>query len=72
MALTDNVWPSIVSAHCRQVLVLYELLQGKADQFIAWSGRKDSPAADSRIDAPAALQSLIADQEWAEANRYQI
>ncbi len=52
--------------------MLYALLQGKADQFIVWSGQEDSPAMESRISAQAALQSLIADQEWAKANRYEI
>lgn len=50
--------------------MLYEVLEDRADQFITWSGQSKSSSALERVNAEAALQALIADQQWDEASRY--
>ncbi len=50
--------------------MLYEVLKDRADQFIAWSGQRNSSSAAERVNAEAALQAVIADQQWNEASRY--
>jgi len=44
--------------------MLYEVLKDRADQFIAWSGQRNSSSAAERVNAEAALQAVIADQQW--------
>lgn len=53
----------------RRVALLYELMEGRADGFIAWPGSRENQPAHERVDAQAALQALVDGQEWAKASR---
>ncbi len=55
---------------CRQALLLYELFEGRADQYLVWSCQEDTSSTSGRIKTEAALQTLIADHSWAKASRY--
>ena len=50
-------------------MLLYELMEGRADDFIAWHGSRGNPPAHERVDAQAALDALVEGQEWAKASR---
>ena len=54
---------------CRRLVLLYELMEGRADGFIAWPGSRENQPAHERVDAQAALQALLDGQEWAKASR---
>ena len=54
---------------CRRVVLLYELMEGRADGFTAWPGSRENQPAHERVDAQAALQALVDGQEWAKASR---
>lgn len=54
---------------CRHFVLLYELMEGKADDFIAWHGSRENQPAHERVDVQAALQALLDGQEWAKASR---
>ena len=54
----------------RDVLMLYELLEEKADAFIRWPEAAATHHALCRIDTSAALQALIDSQEWDKATRW--
>ena len=56
-------------AMCRDVLLLYELLEEKADAFIRWPGAAATQDAHGRVDKSAALQTLVERQEWDKATR---
>ena len=56
---------------CRQVLLLYELLEGRADPYLEWPSHTEGALTVDRVNAKAALQALIADQDWAKAIRYE-
>ena len=53
----------------RDVLMLYELLEGKADAFIRWPGAAVTQQAHCRVDKSAALQALVKSQKWDKASR---
>ncbi|CAK0739001.1 hypothetical protein CVIRNUC_001123 [Coccomyxa viridis] len=54
----------------RDVLMLYELLEGKADAFIRWPGAAATQQAHCRVDKSAALQALVESQKWDKASRW--
>lgn len=54
---------------CRRVHLLYELLGGEAEPFVAWP---DTPSERMPVyaDAGAALAHMLAKQDWQNARRY--
>ena len=54
----------------RDVLMLYELLEEKADAFIRWPRAAAMQHAHCRVDKSAALQALVESQEWDKATRW--
>ena len=59
-----------VKAMRRDVLMLYELLEGEAEAFIRWPGAAVTQHAQRRVDNSAALQALVERQEWDKAARW--
>ena len=53
----------------RDVLMLYELLEGETDAFIRWPGAAATQHAHCRVDKSAALQALVESQKWDKATR---
>ena len=54
----------------RDVLLLYEFLEVKADAFIRWPVAAATQHAHRRVDESAALQALVESQEWDRATRW--
>jgi hypothetical protein len=54
---------------CRHAVLLYKLMEGRADDFTEWHGSCESQPASERVDVQAALQALVDGQEWAKASR---